>query len=74
VEEQNAATREIARSVQQAAAGTQEISRNIVGVQQIADGTGNAAQQVLDAAGTLFGDAEKLSTEVDRFIHEVRAG
>ena len=74
VEEQNAATREIARSVQQAASGTQEISRNIGGVQQIADGTGNAAQQVLDAAGALFGDAETLSTEVDRFIHEVRAG
>ncbi|AWK89453.1 methyl-accepting chemotaxis protein [Azospirillum thermophilum] len=74
VEEQDAATREIARNVQQAAAGTQEISHNIGGVQQIADGTGTAAHQVLDAAGTLFRDSERLSQEVERFISEVRAG
>jgi len=73
VEEQDAATREIARNVQQAAAGTQDISHNIGGLQQIADDTGLAAHQVLDAAGALFQDSKRLSLEVERFISEVRA-
>jgi len=74
VEEQDAATREIARNVQQAAVGTEEISRNIGGVQQVADGTGSAAREALDAANALFQDSERLSKEVDRFIQQVRAG
>jgi methyl-accepting chemotaxis protein len=74
VEEQDAATREIARNVQQAALGTQHISSNIAGVQEIADGTGDSAHQVLGAAHTLAEDADRLSVEVDRFIREVRAG
>ncbi|BAI71406.1 methyl-accepting chemotaxis protein [Azospirillum sp. B510] len=73
VEQQNTATREIARNIQQAAIGTQEISSNIGGVQEIAHGTGEAAQQVLDAAAALFDEAARLSTEVDHFIQEVRA-
>ncbi|HYD32419.1 MAG TPA: methyl-accepting chemotaxis protein [Azospirillaceae bacterium] len=73
VEEQDAATKEIARNVQQASSGTQEISTNIVGVQQVASGTGKAASQVLEAARELSHQSENLSHEVDRFIHQVRA-
>ncbi|MGQ9369101.1 methyl-accepting chemotaxis protein [Azospirillum sp. ST 5-10] len=73
IEQQDAATREIARNVQQAAQGTQEISTNIGGVQQAAEGTGKAAGEVLEAAQELFRDSEKLSLEVDRFIQQVRA-
>ncbi|HYF84893.1 methyl-accepting chemotaxis protein [Azospirillum sp.] len=73
IEEQDAATREIARNVQQAAQGTQEISTNIVGVQHAAEGTGKAASEVLEAARELFRDSEKLSSEVDRFIQQVRS-
>ncbi|HYH39685.1 MAG TPA: cache domain-containing protein [Azospirillum sp.] len=72
IEEQDAATREIARNVQQAAQGTQEISTSIVGVQHAAEGTGKAASEVLEAARELFRDSEKLSSEVDRFIQQVR--
>ncbi|MGQ9369822.1 methyl-accepting chemotaxis protein [Azospirillum sp. ST 5-10] len=74
VEEQDAATREIARNVHQAADGTEEISRNVGGVQQVADGTGSAAEVALEAAKQLSRDAERLSQEVDRFILQVRAG
>jgi methyl-accepting chemotaxis protein len=72
IEEQDAATREIARNVQQAAQGTQEISTNIVGVQHAAEGTGKAASEVLEAARELFRDSEKLSSEVESFIQQVR--
>ena len=74
VEEQDAATREIARNVQQAAVGTMEISRTMGGVQEMAEGTGSAAKEALTAADGLFRDSERLSTEVDRFIRQVRAG
>ncbi|WP_109119747.1 HAMP domain-containing methyl-accepting chemotaxis protein [Azospirillum sp. TSO22-1] len=73
IEEQDAATREIARNVQQAAAGTHEISTNIAGVQHAAEGTGKAACEVLEAARELFRDSETLSSEVDRFIRQVRS-
>ena len=42
VEEQGAATQEIARSAQQAAKGTSEVSANIAGVTQAAGETGSA--------------------------------
>ena len=72
IEEQDAATREIARNVQQAAQGTQDIATNIVGVQHSAEGTGQAAAEVLEAAQELYRDSEKLSGEVERFIQKVR--
>jgi methyl-accepting chemotaxis protein len=72
IEEQDVATREIARNVQQAAQGTQMIADNILGVQRAAEGTGKASSEVLAAAGELFRDSEKLSTEVDHFIKRVR--
>ncbi|NYZ11627.1 HAMP domain-containing protein [Azospirillum sp. RWY-5-1] len=73
IEEQDAATREIARNVQQAARGTEEISSNIANVQRAAEGTGKAAEEVLGTARELFHDSERLSQEVDRFIQQVRA-
>ena len=73
VEEQDAATREIARNVQEAAAGTQSISHHIHGVEDAAQGTGAAAGQVLAAARDLNQEAEHLTSQVDRFILEVRS-
>ena len=45
VEEQGAATREIARNVQQAAEGTNQVSSNIAGVRQAADQSRGAGRQ-----------------------------
>ena len=73
VEEQTAATGEIARNVQQAAQGTQEVSSNIVQVTQAASQTGAAATQVLSAAGQLAQQAEALRREVEQFLSGIRA-
>jgi len=73
VEEQGAATQEIARNVQEAAAGTQEVSTNIVGVSRGAQETGAAASQVLEAAGELSNQAERMRADVGEFIAAVKA-
>mgnify|MGYP000681130795 CR=1 FL=1 len=73
VEEQGAATQEIARNVEQAAAGTQEVSSNIGGVSQAANDTGNAAHEIRSAAGELSVQSERLKSEVDKFLAEVRS-
>ncbi len=73
VEEQGAATQEIARNVQQASAGTQEVSSNITGVTQAAGETGSAASQMLSASGELARQGELLRGEVDKFLRQVRA-
>ena len=72
VEEQGAATQEIARNVQQAAVGTSEVSTNITGVTQAATQTGAAASQVLSTAGELAKQSERLRAEVDKFLENVR--
>ena len=66
VEEQGAATAEIARNVQQTAAATQEVTTNIAGVSRAATETGAAASQVLGAAGELSKQARRLSREVGK--------
>jgi methyl-accepting chemotaxis protein len=73
VEQQGAATQEIARNVQQAAHGTQQVTSNIAGVKEAATTTGAAAAQVLGAAGELSKQSEQLSSEVDRFLVDVKA-
>jgi len=73
VEEQGAATQEIARNVQQAAQGTQEVMRNIAGVTQASGEVGTAAERVLGSAGDLAQQSERLKHEVDSFLATVRA-
>jgi methyl-accepting chemotaxis protein len=73
VEEQTAATREIARNVQQAAHGTGQVTDNIASVSQAASDTGAAASQVLGSAEELSRQSELLRAELDRFIEVVRA-
>lgn len=73
VEEQGAATQEIARNLQQAAQGTSEVSSNIADVQRGAGETGSASSQVLSAARSLSGDSSRLKIEVVKFLDTVRA-
>ena len=73
VEEQSAATQEIARNVEQAARGTAEVSGNVAAVQAAAGRTGNAASQVLDAAGMLSAQAADLRGTIGTFLDGVRA-
>ncbi|MGH6738949.1 MAG: methyl-accepting chemotaxis protein, partial [Bradyrhizobium sp.] len=73
IEEQGSATSEIARNVQQAAHGTQQVTSNIVVVQQAATDTGAASGQVLSAAEQLSQQSKDLANEVNRFLSDVRA-
>ncbi|MDH3474550.1 MAG: methyl-accepting chemotaxis protein, partial [Rhodospirillales bacterium] len=68
VEEQQAATQEIARNVQEASTGTQEVSSNIGGVEQAAGETGASANQVLEASRELQTQGQKLRDEIEGFL------
>ncbi|MGE5516472.1 MAG: methyl-accepting chemotaxis protein [Bacteroidota bacterium] len=72
VEEQSAATNEIARNVQQAAQGTQQVADAITGVTQAASETGQAAGEVLHAAKSLNTQADGLRTRITGFLDGVR--
>jgi methyl-accepting chemotaxis protein len=72
VEEQGSATADIARNVQQTATAAQDVTTNISGVGQSANDSSAAASQVLDAAGALAKQAERLSNDVHTFVSHVR--
>lgn len=73
VEEQGAATQEIARSVQQAANGSDEVVENIHQVNRGAVATGTAADEVHGASETLSRETERLTETVRRFAATIRA-
>ena len=72
IEEQGAATREITRSVQEAAQGTEDVSSNIAGIREMSSTTGTASAQILSAADELAHQAGQLDGEVHKFIDDVR--
>jgi methyl-accepting chemotaxis protein len=72
VEEQGATTQEIARNIQEAARGTQMVTANIVEVTKAAAATGDAAGNVLGAAGALSGEADRLGASVETFLAKAR--
>ncbi len=73
VEQQGAATQEIARNVEQAARGTSQVAGNITDVNRGAGETGAASSQVLASAQSLSAESNRLKTEVGRFLATVRA-
>lgn len=73
MEQQRSATREIARSVQEAAIGTQEVSGNIAGVGQAAGTSGQTANDVPGVARALSSEAGRLREAVNGFLGRVRA-
>jgi methyl-accepting chemotaxis protein len=73
VEEQGAATSEIARNVQDAARGTQQVSTTITRVTQAAEDTGQAAQRVLGLSSSLSEQSDTLRGQVERFLSGVRS-
>lgn len=74
IERQGAATHEITRNVQQAADGTHDVSSNITGISRAAEEFAASSRQVLAASSELAHNSETLSSEVGRFLNEVRAG
>ena len=73
VEEQGAATQEIARNVQHAAQRSGEVASSITEVSRGAGETGSASAQVLSSAQMLSTESTRLKTEVENFLHTVRA-
>jgi methyl-accepting chemotaxis protein len=73
MEEQGAATREIARNIQHAAGGSSEVSSNIIGVSTASAEAGSAAGDVLSASGALRREADLLRSEIDAFLSNIRA-
>jgi methyl-accepting chemotaxis protein len=73
VEQQGAATREIARNIQHAAGGTSQVSSTIVGVSNASAEAGSAATDVLNASAALRREAEGLRADIDAFLGNIRA-
>jgi methyl-accepting chemotaxis protein len=73
MEEQGAATGEIARNVVQASSGTREVSTNIVSVSRVAQETGKASTEILSASEALAQQATVLRGRIGTFIETVRA-
>ncbi|MEW6256080.1 MAG: methyl-accepting chemotaxis protein [Pseudomonadota bacterium] len=73
IEQQGAATGEIAQNVHQAAQGTLEVSASITTVSSAAADTGRVSGEIVRSASDLASQADSLRTQVDNFIERVRA-
>lgn len=73
VEEQHAATGDIAHNVDMAARGTQSVSKSITLVADAATQTGNLSSELRDVAGELELESSHLAGEVNKFLAELRA-
>jgi methyl-accepting chemotaxis protein len=73
VEQQGAATQEIARHVQHAAKRSGVVASSIADVSRGAGETGSASGQVLSSAKTISAESVRLRTEVEKFLTTVRA-
>lgn len=73
VEQQGAATSEIANNTARAADGTGQVTENIYGVGRAAESTGAASTQLLSLAENLAAQAGSLETEVAAFVDALAA-
>ncbi len=72
VEQQGAATQEIAENVLKAATGIQEVTESIEGVSVSVRSTEQVATEVLSAAENMASEAENLRHEVHNFLLTIR--
>ncbi|NYZ15635.1 methyl-accepting chemotaxis protein [Azospirillum sp. RWY-5-1] len=73
VQQQGAATQEIARNVQRAAQGTQQVTSTIGAVAGASQDTGRAADEVLDRVERMVGEVGGLRHQVGDFLGNLRA-
>ena len=74
VDQQSVAGQDLARSIDLAARGTEQVSGHIMEVRELSVSTGTAASQVLDSSTALEKQASILRGQVDNFLATVRAG
>jgi methyl-accepting chemotaxis protein len=72
VQQQDAVSKEIARSANAAADRTREVSESIAQVSDAAAKTGEVADAVLEAGSELAAKSGRLRAEVERFLAQVR--
>jgi methyl-accepting chemotaxis protein len=72
-EEQGTVSQEIARNVAEAATGTGEVSKNVMGVKEASDLTDDEAEHVLQFAQELAQQSEQLRDQVDKLLTTMRA-
>ena len=72
VDEQSVAGQDLARSIDLAARGTEEVSGHIGEVRELSLSTGTAASQVLASASELELQAKTLNEEVNSFLTQMR--
>lgn len=72
-EEQGTVSQEIARNVAEAATGTGEVSKNVLGVKEASDITDDAAGEVLKLSQELAAQSSELRGQVDRLLTTMRA-
>jgi methyl-accepting chemotaxis protein len=72
VEEQGAATKDIARNIQEAAIGTRDVKDNAAYVVEMVDQTDARASSVLGAAENLSRQSVVLEQEVGKFLGKVK--
>jgi methyl-accepting chemotaxis protein len=73
VEQQGAATHEIAGNTSRAADSATAVTENIFGVGRAAEMTGAASTQLMGLSGSLSAQANKLENEVGDFVAQLRA-
>jgi len=73
IEEQTAATGEIARNAQQAAGGTHEVSSSVQGVSEASQQASAAATQLLASSNSLAEQGDALREQMKAFINQIRA-
>ncbi len=74
VDQQSVAGQDLARSIDLAARGTEQVSSHIEEVRELSLSTGSAASQVHSSAFDLERQAASLRQHVDSFLAEVRRG
>jgi methyl-accepting chemotaxis protein len=73
LDQQNAATRDILRNVEEASVGNQSVAANVDSIRQAAEQTGDMAGDMFKVADELMGEAKTLQSEVVSFLRNVRA-
>jgi methyl-accepting chemotaxis protein len=73
VEQQGAATQEIARNVQQSAQLSTRVASEVTEVKRGSSETSSASAEVLSAAHSLARENDHLKSEVEKFLETVRA-
>ena len=72
VDQQSVAGHDLARSIDLAARGTEQVASTIKEVRELSISTGTAASQVLDSSTALEQQASTLRAQVDHFLAKVR--